>query len=87
MKSKKGATMSIKIDTGVSNISKGRKEFSDLSKTEQAAKIGVEKFRQSQRGQIYNLQSSKTPLGQYVRYKVMIQNACKKALEKFKFKI
>lgn len=69
-----------------SPISEGRKQFNQLSETEQAGLVGVEKFRQRYNKQsVTPLMVKDTPLAQYVKYKVCIENAMKKTLKNFKW--
>lgn len=68
-----------------SPLSEGRKQFENLSETQRASLVGIEKFRQKFNNSSENyLPAKDTPLAQYVRYKVLIANAVKKTLEKFK---
>ena len=66
------------------NIEKGRKEFNALSPTEQAIKCGIEQFRQRfNRHNNYTLSCPNNDLNGYIRYRIMISNAVKKATAKF----
>ncbi len=57
------------------NIGKGREEFKKLSLTEQAVKMGIESFRQKyNRTHFPALEAEKGNLGEYVRYRLFIQN-------------
>lgn len=57
------------------NIGKGREEFKKLSMTEQAVKMGIESFRQKyNRTHFPALKPEKGNLGEYVHYRLFIQN-------------
>lgn len=70
------------------NLSKGRKEFEKLSRVEQLVKLGVEKFRREFNSSAYGFQLSplEGDLNGYVRYRMAIGEAMKKALAKFRVK-
>ena len=69
-----------------SPLSEGRKQFEQLFESQRVGLIGVEKFRQKFNSTSeHYLPVKDTPLVQYVKYKVCIENAMKKTLEKFKW--
>jgi len=71
---------------GNSLISEGRKQFNQLSETEQAGLVSMERFRQKFNSQSeVPVMAKNTPLAQYVRYKVCVEKAVQKTLEKFKW--
>lgn len=71
---------------GNSPISEGRKQFNQLSETQQAGLVSMERFRQKFNSQSeVPVMAKNTPLAQYVRYKVCIEKAMKKTLENFKW--
>ena len=69
-----------------SPLTEGKKQFNQLTETQQAGLVGVEKFRQKYNSQaVTPLMAKDTPLAQYVRYKVCIENAMKKTIGNFKW--
>lgn len=67
---------------------RGRKLFSELSKEEQIAKIGAERFRQHFNRTNIGLKlrpvsSTDKDLQDYIRFKVSMQNIIKKITKKF----
>jgi len=63
----------------------GKKEFDKLSDTQKAVRLGIEEFRQNQSAPYPRIQPDNTPLGNYVRYSVMVKRALKETLKKFRF--
>ncbi len=66
-------------------LNKGKQKFNKFSQTEQAIKLGVEKFRQN-----YNkthtpiLSAPKNNIGKFLRLKVSIKQAIEQVLKKNK---
>ena len=70
------------------DVSKGKKEFEELSREEQLTKLAVEKLRREFNSTAYGFQLSplEGDLNGYVRYRIAIGEAMKKVLAKFRLK-
>lgn len=70
------------------DLSKGKKEFEKLSQEEKLAKLASEKFRQKFNRQniMFQLSPLDGDLNGYVRFRIAIGEAMKRALAKFRVK-
>ncbi len=77
----------MKVTYPITNQNIGKKSFRKLTKTEQAIKTGVEKFRQEyNQTHTPHFSAPKGELGKYISFKVSITKSLNRILEKFKIK-